>query len=137
MITVKQLNQLRYLKLEITAEKERLESVTALLETHAMRYDAVRVQTSGEDDTLGRLASEIVYLKQLIADNMKRAICELLRLEEFIRSIEDSDLRIIFKERYMKCKSWRSISLLLGDGDEQLPRRRHDRYLDKYNKEHA
>ncbi|NLC79392.1 MAG: hypothetical protein GX683_06690, partial [Ruminococcaceae bacterium] len=85
MITVKQLNQLRYLKLEITAEKERLESVTALLETHAMRYDAVRVQTSGEDDTLGRLASEIVYLKQLIADNMKRAICELLRLEEFIR----------------------------------------------------
>ncbi len=136
MITVQQLNRLRYLKLEITAEKKRLESIAPMLEARGVSYTTEKVQGGGGGDTFARYVSEMTYLKQLIAENMKRCICELLRLEEFIRTIEEPDIRIIFKERYMKCRSWQSIATLLDLRDEQIPRRRHDRYLDKYNKTH-
>ena len=108
MITVKQLNQLRYLKLEITAERERLLS---LMEKASSPMSGARLGSVGSTDkgkdTVGYYASEIAYLKQLISENMERCICELLRLEEFIRSIEDSEMRIIFRQRYAICTTRR------------------------------
>lgn len=62
MITVQQLNRLRYLKLEITAERERLESIAPMLEARGVNYGGERVQGGGGGDTFARYASEMAYL---------------------------------------------------------------------------
>ena len=131
MITVRKLSQLRCLKLEIGAERDMLERLRRSAYGSAPR--AGGTQNGGTADRTGRLACETAYLEQLIAENMKRCICELLRLMEFINRLEDSDMRIIFRERYVRGKTWMQIAFLLGGYDEQVPRRRHDRFLKEYN----
>lgn len=131
MITVRNLSQLRCLKLEISAERTMLEKLHNSLYGSGARPTGV--QNRNLSDRTAQVACEIAYLEQLVAGNMKRCICELLRITEFIDSIEDSELRIIFRERYVRCKTWTQIAFLLGGYDEQLPRRRHDRFLSNYN----
>ena len=133
MITVKQLSSLRYLKREVNIERERLAYLKASAEYKTSSFDAVPKAKGVTVDRIGIYASEMAYLKELIADNMHRCICELLRLQEFINSITDSDLRQIFYLRYIKGKSWVSIAFQLELSDEQVARRRHDRFIKDYN----
>ncbi len=135
-MNVRQLSQLRYLKLEINAERKLLNKLIRAVDGVGQARGAA-VQRGSTSDPTGYLACEIAYLKALIADNMKKCICELLRLVEFINSIEDSELRVIFKERYVRCRTWTQIAFLLGGHDEQVPRRRHDRYLQSRGEKHT
>lgn len=135
-INTKDLSQLRYLKREISIERERITELRALAGygKNLTGYHGKRTLAS---DRTGKYASEIAYLTDLIAQNMKRCICELLRLQIFFNAIEDSEIRLIFRERYIKGRSWLSIAFLLGYHDEQIPRKKHDRYVSKYNAESA
>jgi hypothetical protein len=127
---VKRLSQLRYLKREIAIERDRVIELRALA-GYGRRRLGCEGKASRTADRTGGYASEIAYLTDLIAQNMTRCICELLRVQSFINSIDDSELRIIFRERYIKGRSWLSIAFLLGYHDEQIPRRKHDRFLQK------
>lgn len=128
-ISTKELSQLRYLKREIAIERERVIELRELAGYGRRRLgQGIAGQVS---DRTGRYASEIAYLTGLIAENMTRCICKLLKVQAFINEIDDSELRIIFKERYIKGRSWLSIAFLLGYHDEQVPRRKHDRFMQK------
>ena len=77
MITVQRLSQLRYLKHEIEAERERLVELRGLAEFGARQTDGMP-KGSRKSNRVARFAVEMSYLQQLIADNMQRAVCELL-----------------------------------------------------------
>lgn len=135
-VTVRGLSQLRFLKREITAERDRIIELRTL--AGYGKRDLTREGRGNQtSDRTGTYAIEIAYLTDLVAKNMKRCICELLRLQQFLNSIEDSEMRTIFRERYIKGRSWLSIAFLLGYHDEQLPRRKHDRFLQSYNAQAA
>ncbi len=133
-ISTKELSQLRCLKREIAIERDRVIELRALA-SYGRRTVGREGKTNTTSDRTGVCASEIAYLTDLIAQNMKRCICALLRLQAFVNTIEDSELRIIFYERYIKGKSWLSIAFQLGYYDEQVPRRKHDRYIERYNQQ--
>ena len=134
MITVQRLSQLRILKREVAIERERLAKLRAL---SAYGQRPAPGETGGKgggvSDRTGFYATEIAYLEKLVAKNMHRCVCELLGLQTFINEIESSELRQIFTERYIKGRSWLTIAFLLGWSDEQMPRKRHDKYLKKVN----
>ena len=132
MITVKDLSQLRFLKHEITVERERLVELCIYC-GYGKKVGGEAVSGGSTQDRTAYYACEIAYLKELIAQNMRRAVNELLRMERFISDIEDSEMRTIFIERYIRGKSWLVIAFMLGSTDEQIPRKRHDRFLKKYN----
>jgi hypothetical protein len=131
-ISVRELSQLRCLKREINIERDRVIELRTQAD-YGRRSIERYEKTNRVSDRTGVYASEIAYLTDLIAKNMTRCICELLKLQLFINDIENSEMRIIFKERYIKGRSWLSIAFLLGYHDEQLPRRKHDRYIQRYN----
>lgn len=53
--------------------------------------------------------------------------------EEFIENIEDSKMRSIFRYRYIDGFKWAKISIILEE-DEEVLRKRHTRFLDKFIK---
>lgn len=132
MVTGHQLAQLRYLKQEISVERQRIAQLRAKAEYGARRLDGMPGGGRAGDRT-GLYATELAYLEQLLADHMHRAVCELLRLQTIINEIPDSELRLIFYYRYIKGLSWSAIAFRIGRHDEQIPRKKHDRYLKEYN----
>ncbi len=130
-MTVKELNELRYLKREITAEKRRLRELADAAVSMSSTPNGMP-RSSGKTDRTALYACELAYLRELIADNMNRAVCRLLQTQQFINSIDDSLTRQIFTLRYFKGKSWLAVSIDIGLCGEHVPRRIHDEYMRKH-----
>lgn len=54
-------------------------------------------------------------------------------IQAFIRSIDDSEIRQIIEYRYIDGFSWQKIAFEMGEHDEQVPRRKHNKFLEKEN----
>ena len=134
-ITVQRLSQLRMLKREIGIERERLARLRSAGSYGRRPAPGTPAGTGHTGDRTGFYATEIAYLEKLIAKNMHRCVCELLGLQTFINGIASSEMRQIFTERYIKGRSWLTIAFLLGWNDEQMPRKRHDKFLREVNGE--
>lgn len=53
------------------------------------------------------------------------------RINRFIESVRDSEIRMILTLRYIQNLSWKKIALTIHYQDESVPRKRHDRFLRK------
>ena len=62
---------------------------------------------------------------------------ELGRLYAFIDDVEDSRLRLILSARYIDGLSWQAIAFRIGETDEQVPRRLHNRLIQQKILENA
>ncbi|MEG0751381.1 MAG: hypothetical protein RR998_09465 [Oscillospiraceae bacterium] len=133
MITVRELSQLRYLKREIALDRRRLIALKSYASYGKQRQESVQGGV-GVSDRTGTCGCEIAYLSEMISQNIRRAICELLRLQSVINDIGDSETRQIFFERYVRGKSWLAVSFELGLSGEHVPRRIHNSYLREVNK---
>lgn len=54
---------------------------------------------------------------------------QLKKANEWIDKIDDSNIRQIFRHRYVDGMTWQKIAFKIGEYDESYARRRHKRYL--------
>lgn len=108
----KDLNQYYSLNLEIENLEEQLS------ELHEREIKAIKMTgmpgSGGTSDSVGKLASEIVDLSDLINLKLKECIIARNRIERFIASIQDSEMRLILRMRHIDRKSWEEIGDKLG-----------------------
>lgn len=127
-MTKKELSQLYYLKKEIKEQQRRL----AELEETATNCSAkITGLPSGRgiSDKTGNYAAQIADLKALLDLNIKKCFCELNRLNRYIQSVDDSQMRTILRLRYIQGLTWQRIAFEIGEHDEQYPRRKHNAFL--------
>lgn len=141
-MTKRELNQYRKIGKEIDLLQEQIGKRKAELRHLGTPFDAVRgssptfpyvlhdIPVRGENDLdfiLPECRTDIMRLQNTIRKRQQ----ERQRLEDYIFSIEDSELRQIFILRYMGQKlSWTEISQKIGPGNTaDAIRKRHDRFL--------
>ena len=127
-MTKKELSQLYYLKKEIKEQQRRL----AKLEETATNCSAQITglpSGNGISDKTGNYAAQIADLKALLDSNLKKCFDELNRLNRYIQSVDDSQMRTILRLRYIQGLTWQRIAFEIGEHDEQYPRRKHNAFL--------
>ena len=67
-----------------------------------------------------------------ICENLARCVEALTEIQDYINSIEDSEMRRLFTLRYINGYSWQKVAFLIGEHDESYPRRKHNAYLKKH-----
>lgn len=77
---------------------------------------------------------KIETLEKILQERHDKLLEEQTKIELFISSIKKSDLRRIFEYRYIDNMTWFEIAHEMKMNNEDVPRKRHDRYLEK-NKE--
>lgn len=128
-MTKKELSQLYYLKKEIKQQQKMLEELEALATSCTSKITWFPHGT-GIDDKIGNYAAQIADLKTLIELNLNKCLCELNRLNQYIQSVEDSDVRTILTLRYSQGLSWQQIAQNMGVlGDGSTERKKHNRFL--------
>ena len=58
-------------------------------------------------------------------------IVQQIEIEKYINEIEDSKTRQIFVHRYIDNMDWYQIAMEMGYNNEDAPRKKHDRFLEK------
>ena len=127
-MTKKELSQLYYLKKEIKEQQRRLAELEAVAINCSTKITGLPTGT-GISDKIGNYAAQIADLKALLDLNLKKCFYELNRIDRFIQSVEDSQIRIILTLRYIRGLSWQKIAYAIGEHDEQYPRRKHNTFL--------
>ena len=127
-MTKKELSQLYYLKREIKEQQKRIKELEAAATSCSSKIDGL---PSGEgiNDKIGNYAVQIADLKSLLDLNLKKCFYELNRLNRYIQSVEDSQMRMILTLRYVRGLTWQKIAYEIGGHDEQCPRRKHNAFL--------
>ena len=129
-MTKKELSQLYWLNREIEEQQRRLVELEALATNCTSRITGMP-HGRGVSDKLAEYAAEIADLRSLIDLNLKKCFYELNRLNRYINSIEDSQIRQILSLRYINGLPWQQIAFTIGEHDEQYPRRKHNAFLAK------
>lgn len=127
---IERLSQLRHLKREVDELSQRIGE----LEERAMGGSArpMGMLRSGRlDDRVARAAASLADLRDRMARRRLDCLEELGRLYAFIDDLPDSQLRQIFAARYIDGLSWQNVAWRIGETDEQVPRRLHNRALRK------
>ena len=131
-MTKKELSQLYYLKKEIKEQQNRIKELEAVATSCAGNINGLPSGT-GVSDKIGNYAAQIADLKSLLDLNLKKCFYELNRLNRYIQSVEDSQMRMILTLRYVNGLTWRQIAKSMGvAGDGSTERKKLNRFL-KHN----
>ena len=117
-MTKKELSQLYYLNREIERDKRRLEELEALAAGCTQQITGMP-HAPGVADKIGNCAAEIADLRGIIDANIQKCWYELNRLNRFIQSIDDSQMRQIMTLRYINGLSWRQVAMSIGGGNTE------------------
>lgn len=127
-MTKNELSQLYYLDQEIEQQKRRLHKLEEAAANCSQTITGMP-HIPGVSDKVGRYATEIADLKSLIEKNIKKSIAEEYRLEQYIQTIPDCEMRQIIRLRFVEHKSWTKVAFSIGHHDEQYPRKKFNKFL--------
>lgn len=130
-MTKQELSQLYYLNREIEQLKNRITEVECVATSTSSRITGMP-HASGISDKVGKYAAEIADLKELLDLNLKKCFYELNRLNRYIESIDNSEMRMILSLRYINGLSWEQVAASISPyASGESVRKAHERFLRK------
>lgn len=130
-MTKKELSQLYYLNREIEQLQKRVLELESLASSCTVQITGIP-SNSGFKDKLGQYVAEIADLKSLLNLNLKKCFYELNRLNRYIQSIDDSEMRMILTLRYINGFCWEQVAASISIyATADSVRKAHDRFLRK------
>lgn len=127
----RELSQLYWLNREIEEQHRRLEELENLATSCTSRITGMP-KSKGIIDKLSEYVAEIADLKWLIDLNLQKCFVELNRLNRFINSIEDGQMRMILSLRYINGLPWEQVAASISYSlSGESVRKAHDRFLSK------
>ncbi len=127
----KELSQLYYLNREIEEQQRRLQELEDMA-TSCTSHITGMPRISGISDKVGKYAAEIADLKGLLDLNLKKCFYELNRINRYIESVQDSQMRMILSLRYVNGLNWEQVAASIScciSGESV--RKAHERFLSK------
>lgn len=130
-MTKHDLSQLYYLNREIVQLQKKLDELESLKISCTSQITGMP-RVLGFSDKVGNYAAEIADLKSLLDLNLKKCFYELNRINRYIQSIDDSEMRQIIALRYVNGLSWNQVAASISVyATESSVRKAHDRFLQK------
>lgn len=133
-MTKSELQQLYWLRIEIEQLSMRIRQLENALTGGISKLDGMP-RAPGISDRVGQFVPEIVRLREAAQRKLEESVSESERLEAFINSIEEAQIRTVFRLRYVNCLSWQQVAVKLGGNTADSVRMMHNRYLQHLEKE--
>ena len=124
-----ELSRYYYLKLEIKQLEDRIREIESTV-VGSSRITDVPYKKNIKSDPVEKTVQLINKLKNKLTNQKSKATEELIKIEEFISSINDAEARIILTKRYIELQKWEKISLEMGMTERTIYRI-HKKYVER------
>ena len=108
-MTEKELSKYYWLKREIVDLESRIAELGSGLS--ATKYDNIKVSSSHLNSSI---QEKIASLKNMLIEKRISALEEYIKIEKYIDGIEDSDIRLMFRLRFLDMKNYDEIGRKLS-----------------------
>lgn len=130
-VSKRELSQLYYLSREIEQDRARLAELEAAAQGSTRQITGMP-RAASLSDKVGKYAAEIADLKSVIEQKVQRCWHELKRLNRYIASVEDSQMRQILTLRYINHMTWQQVASAMGNyNTADNLRMQHNKFLGK------
>lgn len=107
-MTIEQLSKYFYIKIEVEQLEERLNNFKMENTVYTQLEKEITYSSKKSDPT------ESIFINKLKLENKLRKkqnelLAEELKIESFIATVDDPEIRIIIRSRFIECKSWEII----------------------------
>ena len=127
-MTKEELSKYFYIKREIEQINRKIKEIDCTF-LSANKINGIKYERHLSNPQEQRIILIEKYLNEL-EEKKNEAFIELIKIEKFISSIDDPDVRVIFNYRYVELKSWNEISKLVYMS-ERTVFYKHNIYLNK------
>ena len=118
-MTLKELNRLNFLKREHEFNERWIDSL----------------QSQYERSHSSLIQVKITALLEVIKANDVEQLNEQTKIINFIQNVDDPYIRLIIKLKYVECRTWNNVTMLISPGaSEDMPRKTLRRYLSNLRK---
>ena len=128
-LTERELNQLYWLN----RETEKLQQDLRKLETLGL-YKAPIItdvpRGNSQDDKIAAYVAELLDLKGIVTANLTKIFHERSRLERYIDTVDDAEMRLIIRLRHINGLTWEEIGYEVNRSKSGVFRK-YQRYLKK------
>ena len=115
-----EMQQLQFIEMEISMLEEQIRNVMKEEKVCRLLIDEKK------KDELNKIIADY---QQMIIKNLENLYYKRNLIEKYIESVEDSELRIILRMRFIKIYSWQKIACEIGKTDESTPRKRVEKFF--------
>ena len=130
-MTLQELSQLIKMRERLDKGREVLESLQTAACPGAQVLSGMP-HMPGVKDKVGDLAVEIADMKERIRYLETEITTKEAEIVEFIKTIEDEQLRVLFRLRFVRCLTWQQAADIMGiESGEERARKMASRYLDR------
>lgn len=123
-MTKEELSKYYYLKKEIKQIEERIKEIDDTF-LSANRINGMRYEKRLSNPQEQRMILIEKYDKRL-EEKKDEALKELMKIENFIDSINDSEIRMIFRYRYIELMEWNKIAMLVNMSERTVYRKHRE-----------
>ncbi len=124
-----ELSKYYYLKLEIKELEDRIREIESTV-VGSSKITGMPRRKNIKSDPVEKTVQLINKLKNKLTNQKSKATEELIKIEEFISSINDAEARLILTKRYIELQKWEKISLEMGMTERTIYRI-HKKYVER------
>ena len=132
-MTIRDLSQYHNIKVEIDQIKLNIKELEATV-IGSSKITGIPTSHNNTTSSTERIGIKLAQLKTKLSDKTEELLDEAKKVEDFLETVEDADIRIIIRERFLNGKTWNEVSQKII-ADRSTPYYRIKRYLRERSKD--
>lgn len=124
-MTIEELKKLYVIKKQIQQIEEKLSSISIMSSTS---FSNNEIHTHNQNSPTERIATTKIKLKENLVNKLNKLYEEELKIEKFIDEIQDVEIQMIIRMRFIDLKTWKEIGKEL-EYDRTSPYYKLKKYL--------
>lgn len=122
------LSKYYFLTVEIKDLEEKIETIQSTLISSSKITAMPHSKPEGNSSPTEKKAELLIILKNKLENRRAKALKRMIEIEDFLLSIEDVEIRMIFNKRYLELKKWEVIANEMYMSERNVIRI-HSKYL--------
>lgn len=108
-MTIKELSRYHNVKAEIQQIKDNIEEIETTI-IGSSKITGMPSANANNNNPTEKTVIKLTKLKQNLENKKDKLLDELDRIETFLSTVEDGEIRIIIRKRFLEGKTWQEVS---------------------------
>lgn len=109
-MTIKELSQYHNVKIEIQQIKDNIEEIETTIIGSSKITGMPITSSSNNSNPTERIGMKLAKLKTTLENKTDKLLDELNKMEDFLNTVDDGEIRIIIRKRFIEGKTWKEVS---------------------------
>lgn len=109
-MTIHDLSKYHNLKIEIQQIKDNIEEIETTIIGSSKITGMPMVSSSNNSNPTERIGMKLAKLKTTLENKTDKLLDELNKIEDFLNTVDDGEIRIIIRKRFIEGKTWKEVS---------------------------